>query len=238
MYTQANILEQHEQYVKRVTDAVGRIQTMIDNHENRAYADEMQTFLNGVYKRYFQETYLPRITTCINTTAFYMPDNIENIKRVSLVYTFLGRRYDKIGAIGEPIEVAINVLHITNERVAHHINEAYHKFLKKRRIPMIEKPFVADYEDDLEAFRRLSPRERIEQLTLKLDTDAAFVARFKDAFDAWEEQYESATEQPMDEEFITKVKDDLYNKAQQEESATMKSAYKFLLHSSCGVTDK
>ena len=131
MTTQANILEQHEQYVKRVTDAVWRIQTMIDNHENRAYADEMQTFLNGVYNRYFQETYLPRITTCINTTAFYMPDNIEQIKRVSLVYTFLGRRYDKIGAIGEPIEVAINVLHITNERVAHYINEAYHKFLNK-----------------------------------------------------------------------------------------------------------
>lgn len=131
MLTQADILKQHEQYVKRVTDAVERIQTMIDNHENRAYADEMQTFLNGVYKRYFQETYLPRITTCINTTAFYMPDNIEQIKRVSLVYTFLGRRYDKIGAIGEPIEVAINVLHITNERVVHYINEAYHKFLNK-----------------------------------------------------------------------------------------------------------
>ena len=131
MTTQANILEQHEQYVTRVTDAVGRIQTMIDNHENRAYADEMQTFLNGVYKRYFQETYLPRITTCINTTAFYMPDNIEQIKRVSLVYTFLGRRYDKIGAIGEPIEVAINVLHITNERVAYYINEAYQKFLNQ-----------------------------------------------------------------------------------------------------------
>lgn len=129
MHTQAELLEQHEQYVKRVTDAVGRIQTMIDQHENRAYADEMQTFLNGVYKRYFQETYLPRITTCINTTAFYMPDNVEQVKRVSLVYTFLGRRYDKIGAIGEPIEVAINVLHITNERVAYYINEAYQKFL-------------------------------------------------------------------------------------------------------------
>ena len=131
MYTQAELLEQHEQYVKRVTDAVSRIQTMIDNHENRAYTDEMQTFLNGVYNRYFQETYLPRITTCINTTAFYMPDNIEQIKRVSLVYTFLGRRYDKIGAIGEPIEVAINVLHITNERVAHYIEEAYRKFLNQ-----------------------------------------------------------------------------------------------------------
>lgn len=129
MRTQADILKQHEQYVERVTDAVGRIQTMIDNHENRAYAYEMQTFLNGVYKRYFQETYLPRITTCINTTAFYTPDNIENIKRISLAYTFLGRRYEKIGAIGEPIEVAINVLHVTNDRVASIIAEAYHKFL-------------------------------------------------------------------------------------------------------------
>ena len=58
---------------------------------------------------------------------------------------------------------------------------------------MIEKPFVADYEDDLEAFRRLSPRERIEQLTLKLDTDAAFVARFTDDFQKWEQQEESTT---------------------------------------------
>lgn len=132
MTTQSDILKQHEQYVKRVTDAVGRIQTMIDNHENREYADEMQTFLNGVYKRYFQETYLPRITTCINTTAFYTPDNIENIKRVSLAYTFLGRRYEKIGAIGEPIEVAINVLHVTNDRVASIIAETYHKFINNK----------------------------------------------------------------------------------------------------------
>lgn len=131
MTTQANVLEQHEQYVARVDAAVGRIQSMIDRHENREYADEMQTFLNGVYKRYFQETYLPRITTYINTTAFYMPDNIENIKRVSLAYTFLGGRYEKIGAIGEPIEVAINVLHATNDRVASIIAEAYHKFLNK-----------------------------------------------------------------------------------------------------------
>lgn len=58
---------------------------------------------------------------------------------------------------------------------------------------MIEKPFVADYEDDLEAFRRLSPRERIEQLTLKLDTDAAFVARFTDDFQKWEQQEEATT---------------------------------------------
>ena len=132
MTTQSDILKHHEQYVKRVTDAVGRIQTMIDNHENREYADEMQTFLNGVYERYFQETYLPRITTCINTTAFYTPDNIENIKRISLAYTFLGRRYEKIGAIGEPIEVAINVLHVTNDRIASIIAEAYHKSINNK----------------------------------------------------------------------------------------------------------
>lgn len=132
MRTQAELLEQHEQYVERVTDAVGRIQTMIDNHENREYADEMQTFLDGVYKRYFQETYLPRITTYINTTAFYTPDNIEQIKRISLAYTFLGRRYEKIGAIGEPIEVAINVLHVTNDRIASIIAEVYHKFINNK----------------------------------------------------------------------------------------------------------
>lgn len=74
---------------------------------------------------------------------------------------------------------------------------------------MIEKPFVADYEDDLEAFRRLSPRERIEQLTLKLDTDAAFVARFTDDFQKWEQQEESTTRPSVDE-----VKDELYNEAQ------------------------
>lgn len=123
MITQSEILEQHEQYVERVDAAVSRIQTLIDAHENREYADEMQTFLDGVYKRYFQETYLPRITTYINTTAFYAPDNIENIKRVSLAYTFLGRRYEKIGAIGEP--------HVTNDRVASIIAEAYHKFINK-----------------------------------------------------------------------------------------------------------
>ena len=127
MTTQPEILKQHEQYVERVDAAVSRIQSMIDNHENREYADEMQTFLNGVYKRYFQETYLPRIATYLNTTAFYTPDNIEQIKRISLAYTFLGRRYEKIGAIGEPIEVAINVLHVTNDRVASIIDEAYHK---------------------------------------------------------------------------------------------------------------
>lgn len=74
---------------------------------------------------------------------------------------------------------------------------------------MIEKPFVADYEDDLEAFRRLSPRERIEQLTLKLDTDAASVARFKDAFQKWEQQEESTTRPSVDE-----VKDEVYNETQ------------------------
>lgn len=132
MVTQANILKQHEQYVERVDAAVARIQSMIDQHENREYADEMQTLLDGVYKRYFQETYLPRITTCINTTAFYTPDNIENIKRISLAYTFLGRRYEKIGAIGEPIEVAINVLHVTNDRIASIIAEAYHKSINNK----------------------------------------------------------------------------------------------------------
>lgn len=56
---------------------------------------------------------------------------------------------------------------------------------------MIEKPFVADYEDDLEAFRRLSPAQRIEQLTLKLETDENFVAEFNDAFCAWEKQHDN-----------------------------------------------
>lgn len=129
MTTQSDILKQHEQYVELVDAAVGRIQALIDAHENREYADEMQTFLDGVYKRYFQETYLPRITTYINATAFYTPDNIEQIKRISLAYTFLGRRYEKIGAIGEPIEVAINVLHVTNDRITSIIAEAYHKFI-------------------------------------------------------------------------------------------------------------
>jgi len=132
MVTQANILKQHEQYVERVDAAVSRIQALIDAHENREYADEMQTFLDGVYNSYFQETYLPRITTYINTTAFYTPDNIENIKRISLAYTFLGRRYEKIGAIGEPIEVAINVLHVTNDRIASIIAEAYHKSINNK----------------------------------------------------------------------------------------------------------
>ena len=84
MTTQADILKQHEQYVERVDAAAARIQSMIDQHENREYADEMQTFLDGVYKRYFQETYLPRITTYINTTAFYTPDTSVHRLRSSL----------------------------------------------------------------------------------------------------------------------------------------------------------
>lgn len=52
---------------------------------------------------------------------------------------------------------------------------------------------ISEFNEELEAFRRLSPRERIEQLTLKLETDEAFVAKFKDAFNAWEKQRDSAT---------------------------------------------
>ena len=132
MTTQSEILKQHETYVARATDASNRIQTSVDNHKDRAYAEEMQTFLNGVHKRYFEETYLPKIEACINDASFYTPENIEQIKRVSLAYTFLGRRYEKIGAIGEPIEVAINVLHVTNDRVASIIDEAYHKFINNK----------------------------------------------------------------------------------------------------------
>lgn len=51
----------------------------------------------------------------------------------------------------------------------------------------MNKP-ISEFNEELEAFRRLSPRERIEQLTLKLESDEAFVATFKDAFDAWEKQ--------------------------------------------------
>ena len=51
----------------------------------------------------------------------------------------------------------------------------------------MNKP-ISEFNEELEAFRRLSPRERIEQLTLKLETDEAFVAKFKDAFNAWEKQ--------------------------------------------------
>lgn len=59
---------------------------------------------------------------------------------------------------------------------------------------MIEKPFVADYEDDLEAFRRLSPAQRIEQLTLKLETDENFVTKFKEDFRKWEEHHDEVNE--------------------------------------------
>ena len=59
---------------------------------------------------------------------------------------------------------------------------------------MIEKPFVADYEDDLEAFRRLSPAQRIEQLTLKLETDENFVTEFKEDFRKWEEHHDEVNE--------------------------------------------
>lgn len=92
---------------------------------------------------------------------------------------------------------------------------------------------ISEYNEELYAFRRLSPRERIEQLTLKLETDDDFVAKFKDAFDQWEKQRDSATKPSVDE-----VKAELYDEAQQEESETRKSMYKFLLHGSCGVTDK
>lgn len=47
---------------------------------------------------------------------------------------------------------------------------------------------ISEFTEELEAFRRLPGRERIEQLTLKLETDEAFVAEFNDAFDAWEKQ--------------------------------------------------
>ena len=53
---------------------------------------------------------------------------------------------------------------------------------------------ISEYNEELYAFRRLSPRERIEQLTLKLETDDDFVAKFKDAFDRWEKQRDSATQ--------------------------------------------
>lgn len=69
---------------------------------------------------------------------------------------------------------------------------------------------ISEYNEELEAFRRLSPRECIEQLTLKLETDEAFVAKFKDAFNAWEKQ-DDAIRESMD---------------------------KFILNSSSGVVDK
>lgn len=69
---------------------------------------------------------------------------------------------------------------------------------------------ISEFNEELEAFRRLSPRERIEQLTLKLETDEAFVAKFKDAFNAWEKQDDDIRE----------------------------SMDKFILNSSSGVADK
>ena len=69
---------------------------------------------------------------------------------------------------------------------------------------------ISEYNEELYAFRRLSPRERIEQLTLKLETDEAFVEQFKDDFRKWEQQ-EDAIKESMD---------------------------KFILNSSCGVLDK
>ena len=69
---------------------------------------------------------------------------------------------------------------------------------------------ISEFNEELEAFRRLSPRERIEQLTLKLETDEASVAKFKDAFNAWEKQ-DDAIRESMD---------------------------KFILNSSSGVADK
>ena len=52
----------------------------------------------------------------------------------------------------------------------------------------MNKP-ISEFNEELEAFRRLPVGERIEQLTLKLETDDDFVAKFNDAFDAWEKQH-------------------------------------------------
>lgn len=51
----------------------------------------------------------------------------------------------------------------------------------------MNKP-ISEFNEELEAFRRLPSRDRIEQLTLKLETDDDFVAKFNDTFDAWEKQ--------------------------------------------------
>ena len=69
---------------------------------------------------------------------------------------------------------------------------------------------ISEYNEELYAFRRLSPRDRIEQLALKLETDEAFVEQFKDDFRKWEQQ-EDAIRESMD---------------------------KFILNSSSGVLDK
>ena len=51
----------------------------------------------------------------------------------------------------------------------------------------MNKP-ISEFNEELEAFRRLPVGERIEQLTLKLETDADFVAKFPDACDTWAKQ--------------------------------------------------
>lgn len=48
---------------------------------------------------------------------------------------------------------------------------------------------ISEFNEGLKAFRRLPVRERIEQLTLKLETDDDFVAKFNDAFLMWEKQH-------------------------------------------------
>lgn len=54
----------------------------------------------------------------------------------------------------------------------------------------MNKP-ISEFNEELEAFRRLPARERIEQLTLKLETDEAFIAEFNDAFCTWEKQHDN-----------------------------------------------
>lgn len=54
---------------------------------------------------------------------------------------------------------------------------------------------ISEFNEELEAFRRLPVRERIEQLTLKLETDDEFVAKFNDAFDKWEQQRDNEVNQ-------------------------------------------
>lgn len=72
----------------------------------------------------------------------------------------------------------------------------------------MNKP-ISEFNEELEAFRRLPARERIEQLTLKLETDEAFVEQFKDEFHKWE---------------------------QQEDDPIRASMHKWLHNSSCGTT--
>ena len=43
----------------------------------------------------------------------------------------------------------------------------------------MNKP-ISEFNEELEAFRRLPVGERIEQLTLKLETDDDFVAKFNE----------------------------------------------------------